>query len=136
MGAPVLLRELEGRGLKLWAEGGRLLVSPKKRITDDARALIRAHRAELFAALDHGAPGATGPALRPAPTKGADCMRCANLTMRCEVHEPTRRVFWWRCERGYELLEGRNFGERVMLAPPECDAAGAFEPWTARSESR
>lgn len=58
--------------------------------------------------------------------RAAECMRCANLAMRVERHEGTRRVFWWRCLKGHALLEGRNFGERVLLAPPECEA---FEQW-------
>jgi len=51
--------------------------------------------------------------------------------MRTEVHMGTRRIFWWRCERGHALLEGRNFGERTLLSPPACDAAGDFEQWQA-----
>lgn len=66
-------------------------------------------------------PGETEPALRPTSDHGAGCMSCANLTMRVETHEGTRRTFWWRCDRGHALMEGRNFGERVLLAPPECD---------------
>lgn len=51
MGAPDLLHAFQGQGLRLCAEGGRLMVAPKERITDQTRALIRTHRAELLAAL-------------------------------------------------------------------------------------
>lgn len=51
MGAPDLLLALRVQGLKLWADGDRLLVAPKERITDEARALIRTHKPELLAAL-------------------------------------------------------------------------------------
>lgn len=51
MGAPDLLHALQGQGLRVWAEGERLLVAPKARITDEARRLIREHKAELLAAL-------------------------------------------------------------------------------------
>lgn len=71
------------------------------------------------------------PAPMPAPDRGTDCMRCRHLLMRCEHNAGTRRVFWWRCEKGHALMEGRNFGERVLLAPPACEAVGDFEQWQA-----
>lgn len=52
MGVPDLLHALRVQGFKLWADGDRLLVAPKERITDETRALIREHKAELLAALD------------------------------------------------------------------------------------
>ena len=51
MGAPELLHALQGQGLRVWAEGDRLLVAPKARITDETRRLIREHKAELLTAL-------------------------------------------------------------------------------------
>lgn len=51
MGAPDLLHALQGQGFKLWTEGGRLLVAPKARITEETRRLIREHKPELLAAL-------------------------------------------------------------------------------------
>jgi TubC N-terminal docking domain len=51
MSAPDLLLALRDQGFKLWAEGGRVMVAPKERITDETRALIRAHKAELLTAL-------------------------------------------------------------------------------------
>ncbi len=51
MGAPDLLHALQGQGLTVWAKGDCLLVAPKARITDETRKLIRAHKAELLAAL-------------------------------------------------------------------------------------
>lgn len=136
-----VLSRLKAAGIRLRADGKRLIASPRERMTDELRDLIRANKAALLTALvKHREPAhadgpaehpelATSPSLRPAPDRGSDCMRCAHLNMRAEVHEGTRRVFWWRCERGHALLEGRNFGERVLLAPPECDQAGNFTPW-------
>ena len=51
MGAPDLLHALQDQGLSLWAEGERLLVGPKARITDETRRFIREHKAELLQAL-------------------------------------------------------------------------------------
>lgn len=54
MGAPDLLHTLQDRGLRLWADGDRLMVAPRARITDDTRALIRSHKTELLNALGTG----------------------------------------------------------------------------------
>jgi hypothetical protein len=105
------------------------------------RGLVRAHKAEVLATLAgaqirepahaDGEPDEhAAPAIHPVPDRGTDCTRCAHLTMRCEIHEGTRRVFWWRCARGHELLEARSYGERTLLAPPECDQAADFALWT------
>lgn len=51
MGTPDLLHVLHGQGLRVWAEGDRLLVAPKERITEETRRLIREHKPELLAAL-------------------------------------------------------------------------------------
>ena len=64
MGAPDLLHALQGQGLRVWAKGDRLLVAPKERITDETRALIRAHKAELLAALSDPLPDAAAEARR------------------------------------------------------------------------
>ena len=138
MTAAEILARLDGAGIQIRADGGRLIAAPRERLTDELRTKIRAHKAELVAALARGAQPeparAEGPTKapakpKPAPTQGSDCMGCANLLMRCERHEGSRRVFWWRCAKGHELLEARNYGERVLLAPPECVAARDFKQW-------
>lgn len=126
----------EGVRLALGPDGATLRASPREHLTDELLALIRENKPALLAELlaqvqvrepAHAHGGADAPP-RPAPEKAAECMSCANLTMRVEHHEGTRRVFWWRCERGHALMEGRNFGERVLLAPPECSD---FKQWSA-----
>jgi hypothetical protein len=67
--------------------------------------------------------------LRAAPDSATECARCAHLHQLAEIHEGTRRTFWWRCSKGHALMEGRSYGERVLLAPPECDAAQHFRQW-------
>jgi hypothetical protein len=130
-----VLHELAAAGLRLSSGpsgSGTIIASPRERLTDELRALIRENKAPLLAELlaqvqvrepahadGESAPGPDAPP-RPAPSGGSECMRCANLSMRVEHHQGTRRVFWWRCTRGHALLEGRNYGERVMLAPPDC----------------
>jgi hypothetical protein len=118
-------------------KGGRLLASPSDRVTEKVRELVTAHRDVLFSALArepaHAHEGThearPEPAPLPSPGRGAECMRCANLKMRVEHPEGTPRVFFWRCAKGHALMEGRDFGARVLLAPPECEAAGDWKPW-------
>lgn len=138
--AAEILARVQAAGIRVRTDGERILASPRERLTDALRELIRAHRAELVQALDHvdrrelahaGGTAAPSSTATSAEAKGAECMSCANLKMRVEHHEGTRRLFWWRCAKGYALMEGRNYGERVMLAPAECEAAGGFKPWTA-----
>ena len=125
-----ILATVTAAGIRLRAEGDRLVASPRDCLTDELRSLIRGHRAELLAALSSASVHAGGPCEEEshhhAPERGAECMRCANLRMTLEVHEGTRRVFWWRCTKGHALLEGRNYGERGMLAPPDCHD---FKQW-------
>jgi len=51
MGAPDVLGHLRALGLTLAAEGSNIVVRPRQALTDEARQLIRAHKAELLAAL-------------------------------------------------------------------------------------
>ena len=48
MGAPDILQALEARGVRLQADGGHLVVTPKGSITDDERDQLRAAKAALL----------------------------------------------------------------------------------------
>jgi hypothetical protein len=52
MGAPDILAQLSALGVKLSREGDALIAQPRSALTDDARAMIRAHKGELLAALE------------------------------------------------------------------------------------
>lgn len=136
MGAPddVLVR-LAALGVRLNRDGGSLIAEPRSALTDETRAMIRAHKTELLAALaGRGRSAATPPTLDgaiepvPSPLGGLECNGCANLEMRDEWHTGTRRRFWWRCRKGHELREARRYGERVTISPPDCED---FEQWKA-----
>lgn len=47
-----LLRHIHDAGLSIRAEGDRLVVSPRERLTDELREAIRTHKSELTAALN------------------------------------------------------------------------------------
>jgi len=51
MGASDLLARLSALGLRITREGTVLRAAPKSALTDEARAIIRANKAELLAAL-------------------------------------------------------------------------------------
>jgi hypothetical protein len=51
MGAPDVLGHLRALGLTLAAEGGNIIVRPRQALTDEARQLIKTHKAGLLAAL-------------------------------------------------------------------------------------
>lgn len=152
MGAPDVLAHLSALGVSLSRNGDSLIARPRSALTDELRTMIRANKAALLEAIAHAsgratkpqgeakdAPQGTGtPEARPLPApspeavpsalSGYDCTGCDHLTMREEPQPGTRRRFFWRCSEGFELLEGRNYGERVILAPPECNR---FTPWKA-----
>ena len=51
MGARDLLHDLAGAGLSVTADGGRLVIRPASKLTDDLRATLRAAKPELLALL-------------------------------------------------------------------------------------
>lgn len=51
MGAPDLIARLSALGLRLAREGDGIRVAPRAALTDEARSLIRAHKAELLQVL-------------------------------------------------------------------------------------
>lgn len=51
MGAPDLIARLSALGVRLSREGDGIRVAPRSALTDEARTLIREHKAELLAAL-------------------------------------------------------------------------------------
>jgi hypothetical protein len=58
---------------------------------------------------------------RQAQLAGYECGSCMNLEHRCERIPGTRRLFFWRCGKGHDILEAGYHGERVWIAPPDCD---------------
>lgn len=135
MTAPAAVMErLSSCGIQLRRDGADLIATPREALTDELRGLIRDHKRALLDAL----AGETetlqrdpGAAEDPSSLTGIECSGCDRLEMREETHLGTRRRFWWRCTQGHELLEARRYGERVTIAPPECEAAGDFRPWQA-----
>ena len=55
MGAQEIFAHLSALGFRLSREGDGIRVTPRSALTDEVRALIREHKAELLAALDPAA---------------------------------------------------------------------------------
>ncbi len=53
--------------------------------------------------------------------EGFECMCCRELTTKLQVAtQGGRRLFQWTCKLGHRPLCAGYGGERVMVAPPEC----------------
>lgn len=87
MGAPDVLAQLAALGVHLHLDGDALIAEPRSALTDDARALIRAHKPELLRALQS--------AQEPVGEPEADGMPSINFAGKDSL------------ERAYALLQGR-----------------------------
>ena len=89
MSAPELLADLLSRGVMLWREGERLRYRAPADVAAELPELLRAHKAELLAALDENPAAETVQAPRSAPAPGLGipsedddrrrCTDCARL---------------------------------------------------------
>jgi len=63
----------------------------------------------------------------PSPGDGVECRGCNHLSTE-RVRQPSgRRVFRFVCSKHYAVLELGYAGERLLIAPPECnDYAGKY----------
>lgn len=64
-----------------------------------------------------------------APDAGMDCMGCRHIDSVHEfIRDLGRRRFTWSCELGYPLHTHAHGGERVLVAPPECQGWERWRP--------
>jgi hypothetical protein len=61
------------------------------------------------------------PIIQAAPDHGHECGNCRHLYMQVFNRIKDRRIFHWRCARGYLILELHHAGERLHVAPLECN---------------
>lgn len=87
MGAPDLIARLSALGLRLAREGDGIRVAPRAALTDEARTLIREHKAELLAALPADAGN------DPLPDAEAEARRQRVLAMLAERPGIRRAVY-------------------------------------------
>ena len=114
MGAPDVLGQLAAAGIRLRAEGERLLAEPREALTDELRAAIRANKSALLAALAQSAdaPGGAGEQdalrhpLHPVPLSGEERAALDRLAKVWDLDDQDVAVMLKQCERGAELADG------------------------------
>jgi len=61
------------------------------------------------------------PIIQEAPDHGYECGNCSHLHMQVFNRVKDRRTFHWRCAKGYSIMELHYAGERLHVAPIDCD---------------
>jgi hypothetical protein len=56
-----------------------------------------------------------------ASDKGFECGQCDHLHMQVFNRGKGRRMFHWRCVKGFNIMEAHFGGERIQIAPIDCD---------------
>lgn len=56
-----------------------------------------------------------------ASDKGFECGQCDHLHMQVFNRGKDRRLFHWRCVKGFKIMEAHYGGERIHIAPSDCD---------------
>ncbi len=116
MGAPDVLARLSALGLRLIPEGGNIRIFPASVLTDEARTLIRAHKAELLSILGNREFFDFAPPGDPANDYEAFRERAAIMAEANGWDEATalRETRWGadreRCWRGFLLNAKRILG--------------------------
>lgn len=117
MGAADLLKHLGDAGLKLTADGNRLIVSPTERLTDGLMASIRAHKAVLLAALSASNAGTPSGLLRAGVDD--DRLTCAS----CKHF----RAGTQRCSNYLAAGMPRDLGPDLSRLPQRCPGFAAVQ---------
>lgn len=136
MGAPDLIARLSALGLRLAREGNGIRVAPRSALTDEARDLIRAHKAELLAALAEPQIFTFDPPSDPANDAEAVAERAAILAVEngwndaTALEEARRQADRERCWRAFL----RNAA--CVLAAPESDREALLARYRAEAQAR
>jgi TubC N-terminal docking domain len=98
MHAPDVLARLSALGVRVTRDGNCICAAPRSALTDEARALIRVHKAELLAALDGRSP-----------LSYAEREKLLALAARWQMDADDIAVMLRQCEFGFETMDGRTF---------------------------
>ena len=128
MSAAAVLRHLETAGIHLEVSGDNLLATPRAALTDETRALIRAHKPALLALL-------TNPAPPPLPPDDLEAIqerleeRAAIIEFDAHQPRPLAEAQAQAGMRCYRILVAMGAGKTarwVTLLAPGCDLAEAI----------
>lgn len=109
--AAAVMDRLARAGIRLTAAPPDLIAAPRERLTDELRALVKAHKPELLRALAEPpnptrAPAQLGPRPAVAPEKKAEAVAAAELTQRLQAEIAKRRDLELVVISDDELIEG------------------------------
>jgi hypothetical protein len=126
MNAVDVMRYAQRLSVQVSAQNGDLRLRGKRTAVDHVAPLVKQHKRELVVALGGANQCSSCDYLRRfAQTKAFECWGCTHLLMTRERRTDTRRIWFWRCAKGYAVLEIGVLGERVVVAPPGCNK---FQP--------
>lgn len=108
MGGRETFLDLAARGIRLAAQGDRLVARPASRLTDEDRDAIRQHRASLLRLL------AQGPQVHSDPATNPSCAQCPPATP-VRTEGATAGDAWCNADAAYR---------RHQWACPDCSPAG------------
>lgn len=118
MGCVDLIRHLARAGLKLTADGERLIVTPAARLTDELRALIRDQKGELMRSLaSASAPSAVAGQGLAGDDDRITCTGCRHF-----------RVVAKRCSNHVRAGMPFDLAPEVTTLPQRCPGYAALPP--------
>lgn len=118
MGAPDLIARFSALGLRLTREGEGIRVAPRSALTDEARNLIRAHKAELLEALDEQEQFIFAPPGDAANDEEAIKERAAIMGVENGLNDATAlKEARWQADRERAWRAFLLNAERVLRAP-------------------
>ncbi len=136
MGAPDVLSHLSALGVRLSRDRDALIAAPRSALTDEARALIRAHKAELLAALAEPEVFAFSPPGDPANDDEALQERVAIMMEGNGWDEATAlREAGWCADRERCWRTFLRNAERVLQAP-KAEREALLARYRAEAERR
>ena len=119
--ATQILADLAHLGIRIEARGDRLRYSPRSAVTPDLVGQMRAHKAELLAALE---PSRAAADILCPWCKGSD-LADADAGLRCVVCD---RIAWVPHEEG-GLVRVDHIGDEEIDLPDPCEECGSLDLW-------
>lgn len=127
MNAIDVMRYAQRLSVQVSEQDGDLRLRGKRSAVDRLAPLVKQHKRELVVALgDPNQRGFYDNLCRSGQTKPFECLGCTNLQMTRDRQTDAGRIWFWRCAKGYAVLETGVRGKRVVLAPSDCDD---WQPW-------
>lgn len=133
---PTLIETLTRRGLCLWREGDKLIVSPPDLLTDADRDLIRRHKAELMDLLADGleAAHALGRACEAAGTDLAERLD-SDARLKIEMERDTTPLGWTPAHSILDVCRRHGVALRIdeegdlVVGKSGAKASEPTQPW-------